>query len=67
VKITVKPAAVIYLPDTGNVYPGAPYILHPDGNCLYFHWFPDSGLSRTDIADPSAYPDSSKRYIVLML
>jgi gliding motility-associated-like protein len=64
VKITVKPAAMIYLPDSAKVYPGEYYTMDPDGNCLYFSWFPAEGLNRTDVADPKARPDTTMHYIV---
>src|SRR5690606_19892671 len=36
----------------------------PQGNALYFQWFPPLGLSATDIANPIAMPEVNTRYFV---
>lgn len=64
VRISVKPAAVIYLPDSVRLYPGDAYQLNPGGNCLYFNWFPVVGLSKSTIANPLAKPEVNTRYTV---
>jgi gliding motility-associated-like protein len=64
VKITVKPAAFMHLPDSVKLYPGETYKIEPGGNCLYFSWFPNVGLSKTNIANPIASPQVNTRYIV---
>ncbi|MGN6567255.1 MAG: gliding motility-associated C-terminal domain-containing protein [Flavipsychrobacter sp.] len=64
VHVTVHPAAVINMPDSVLIYPGDSYTMNPQGNCLYYTWFPPDGLSATDISNPIAQPGSSKRYFV---
>ncbi|WP_157977329.1 gliding motility-associated C-terminal domain-containing protein, partial [Taibaiella helva] len=38
--------------------------VEPGTNCLYFSWFPPSGLSATNIADPLMNPAVRTRYFV---
>ncbi len=64
ITITVKPAAVIYLPDSVVLYPGDYYHLEPQGNCLYFNWLPERGLNNNKISNPITKPDSNTRYVV---
>lgn len=64
VKISVRPGAVIDLPDTIRLYPGERYNIQPGGNCLYFNWFPVVGLSNAKIANPSAQPEVNTHYTV---
>lgn len=64
VLVTVKPAAVIDLPDTTTIYPGESYHINPGGNCLYFSWFPPLGLDATNISNPVATPPVNTRYFV---
>lgn len=56
--------AVITMRDSVTLYPGESYQMDPDGNCLYFHWFPPTGLNSTTIADPVAQPIVNTRYFV---
>lgn len=63
--ISVKPGAVIYLPDSVRLYPGDIYQIEPQGNCLYFTWFPSVGLSSTNIANPIAKPEVNTKYTVI--
>ena len=56
--------AVINLADSVRLYPGESYQMDPNGNCLYFHWFPPLGLSDTKIANPIAQPPVRTRYFV---
>jgi len=62
--VQAYPAGVIDLPDSVNIYPGESYEIHPETNCLYFSWFPPSGLSGVNIADPVARPEVRTRYFV---
>lgn len=64
VRVAVYPAAVLQLPDSVNIYPGESYAFEPGGNCLYFQWFPSSGLSNAAIANPLARPEVRTRYFV---
>lgn len=60
--VDVYSGAVIDLPDSVKLFPGESYEMDPGGNCLYFSWFPSSGLSRPDIANPIAQPEVRTRY-----
>jgi gliding motility-associated-like protein len=62
--IEVKAEAVVNLPDSVIVYPGESYQMDPGGNCLYFTWFPPSGLSADNISNPVATPEVNTRYYV---
>lgn len=64
VRVTVKPAATINLPETIQLYPGESYKMDPMGNALYYSWFPTAGLDNPNIANPTAKPQVSTRYIV---
>ncbi|HYD21839.1 MAG TPA: gliding motility-associated C-terminal domain-containing protein [Flavipsychrobacter sp.] len=63
-EIIVKAEAIVNLPDSAVIYPGETYQLDPGGNCLYFTWFPPSGLSDDQIANPVAAPEVNTRYYV---
>jgi gliding motility-associated-like protein len=65
ITITVKPAAVIYLPDSATIYPGDAYHIQPEGNCLYFKWTPAKGLNNDELSNPTAQPDSNRHYVVI--
>src|SRR5690606_21052976 len=65
VKVTVKPGAVIDLPDSVVIYPGEPYQMDPSGNALYYSWFPEVGLSDPRIANPIVSPEADTRYYVI--
>ena len=62
--VTVYPSAVIYLPDSVTVYPGEAYPIHLQSNCTGFSWFPPEGLDNPLVADPTATPASSTKYLV---
>lgn len=64
VRITVKPAAMVELPDSIKLYPGESYEMNPSGNCLYFSWFPNTGLSQSNISNPIAAPGVNTKYIL---
>jgi gliding motility-associated-like protein len=64
VRITVRPRAMLDLPDTVKLYPGQSYQMNPGGNALYYSWFPPVGLDRTDIANPVAKPEVNTRYFL---
>jgi gliding motility-associated-like protein len=64
VTIHVYPLASISLPDSVTIWPGESYQMDPQGNCLYFQWFPPSGLSATNISNPIAQPLVRTRYFV---
>lgn len=67
VLVQVYPQAVINLPDSVQIWPGESYEIAPGGNALYYTWFPPSGLSATDIANPIAQPEVRTRYFVTAL
>jgi|GEM_PF-2258667 len=62
VHIEVFPNAVATLPDSVQIWPGESYQMSPGGNALYYSWFPSSGLSNPDIANPIAQPEVRTRY-----
>ncbi|PSK89040.1 gliding motility-associated C-terminal domain-containing protein [Taibaiella chishuiensis] len=62
--VTVYPLGVLALPDSINVYPGEAYQVAPNTNALYFQWFPASGVSNPNIADPTLSPEVRTRYFV---
>lgn len=64
VNIQVYPNAVLAIPDSITVYPGEQYHLEPGTNCLYFSWFPPSGISGTQLSDPLFNPEVRTRYFV---
>jgi len=64
VDIAVYPEAVVSLEDSVNIWPGESYELNPQGNCAYFQWFPPSGLSSANIANPIASPEVRTRYFL---
>lgn len=64
VTVQVYPEAVLTLPDSVTVYPGEAYHVEPGTNCLYFSWFPPSGLNNPNISDPLMSPEVRTRYFV---
>lgn len=64
VYVQVYPSAVIDLPDSVQIWSGESYQIHPNGNALYFTWFPPSGLSDDNISNPIASPAVRTRYFV---
>ncbi|OJW85205.1 MAG: hypothetical protein BGO69_06185 [Bacteroidetes bacterium 46-16] len=64
IRVTIASNAVISLPDSIRLFAGETYEMDPQGNCLYFSWFPPTGLSADNIANPIANPEVSTRYIV---
>lgn len=64
VTLRVYPNASITLPDSVQIWPGESYQIDPSTNCLYFSWFPPSGLSATNISNPLAQPEVRTRYFV---
>ena len=62
--IVVHPDAVLELGETVTLYPGESIQMDPQGNGLYFSWFPPHGLSADNIANPVAQPDVNTRYFV---
>ena len=64
VKVVVKPAAVIDLPESVRLYPGQGYQMDPRGNGVYFSWFPHVGLSSANISNPEVKPEVNTRYVV---
>ena len=62
--IVLHNAAVLSLPDSVRLWPGDSVQLSPQGNCLYFAWFPPLGLSAANIANPIAMPPVNTRYYV---
>lgn len=64
VRVTVKPGATLELPDSVKLYPGEAYQMDPQSNCLYYSWFPNVGLSSTNISNPLAQPRVNTKYYV---
>jgi len=64
VTVTVHPRTLIYLPDSATIYPGDVYELNPQGNSLYYTWFPPIGLDLANIANPKASPLLNTTYYV---
>lgn len=64
VSVQVYPAAVLQIPDTVVLYPGETYQLLPGTNCHYFSWFPPSGISSVNMANPVFDPEVRTRYFV---
>ncbi len=64
VVLDVYPQAVITMPDQATIWPGEHYTISPEGNCLYFNWFPTSGLSSGVVSNPDAAPQVRTRYYV---
>ncbi|MEZ5015607.1 MAG: gliding motility-associated C-terminal domain-containing protein [Flavipsychrobacter sp.] len=64
VKIVVRPKAILHLPDSVRIYPKESYQMDPQGNCLYYSWFPPLGLSNPSSGNPIARPEVNTRYIV---
>jgi len=64
VRVMLASNAVLDIPDSVRIYPGESYQINPQGNCLYYSWFPPLGLSADTISNPIASPEVSTRYIV---
>lgn len=64
VNVRVFSNAVLNMPDTVVVYPGEAYSLEPGTNCLYFSWFPPSGISDINVSNPVFNPEVRTRYFV---
>jgi gliding motility-associated-like protein len=56
--------ARVSIPDSTELWPGQSYQLDPDGNALYFSWFPTVGLSNPGVSNPLATPLVNTRYFV---
>lgn len=64
IRVAVLPRAVMHLPDSVTIYPGDVYQIQPQGNALYYTWFPPSGLDFTNVANPKASPLLNTNYVV---
>lgn len=64
VRVQVYPMAMLELPETVRIYSGEQYHVEPGTNAAYFQWFPPSGLSNPNIADPLVSPSVRTRYFV---
>jgi gliding motility-associated-like protein len=63
--VTVHPDGTVVLPDTVVLYPGESYQISPQGNLLYYSWFPTVGLSpNASVSNPVASPTVNTRYYV---
>jgi gliding motility-associated-like protein len=63
--VNVNPEGTVSLPDTVVLYPGESYQLNPQGNLLYFNWFPTVGLApNAAVSNPIATPTVNTRYYV---
>ena len=64
-RLTIRPQAVLGLPDSVTIYPGESTMLNPAGNCIAnFLWYPSMGLSQTNTTNPIAMPDITTMYHV---
>lgn len=64
VQVDVYPQALLSIPDQATIWPDEHYTISPEGNCLYFNWFPTSGLSSGVVSNPDAAPMVRTRYYV---
>jgi gliding motility-associated-like protein len=64
VHLQVYSEALVSLPDSAELWPGDTYQMDPNGNGLYFAWFPTLGLTNPNIANPVASPTVNTRYYV---
>ncbi len=64
VRVGIAERAVVTLPDSARIFPGETYRMDPDGNCIYFEWFPPAGLSDPQSRNPVANPEADTRYYV---
>ncbi len=62
--VDVYPAAILTMPEAVTIWEGEHYQISPETNCLYFEWFPSSGLNNAQIANPMAEPEVRTRYYV---
>ena len=62
IRATVRPSAVVNLKDSVEIFPGETATLSPEGNCLYFSWTPNIGLSADNTSNPVASPDYTTWY-----
>lgn len=62
--VSVRPRAIIDIPDSITIYSGESYQMDPGGNCLYYTWFPPLGLSNADVSNPAISPKVNTRYLV---
>ncbi len=65
VKVTVRPRAIVELPESVKIYPGESYQMLPQGNAIKYSWFPPVGLTDADVANPIAKPEVNTRYFVV--
>jgi gliding motility-associated-like protein len=64
IRVTVKPQAILDIPREIKLYPGQSYQVDPNGNCLYFTWFPNVGITNSELSNPILKPEVNTRYIV---
>jgi hypothetical protein len=62
IRATVRPSAIVNLKDSVEIFPGETATLSPEGNCLYFSWTPNIGLSADNTSNPVASPDYTTWY-----
>jgi gliding motility-associated-like protein len=63
--VNVNPEGTITMPDTVVLYPGESYQLSPQGNLLYYSWFPTVGLyPNASVSNPVATPTVNTLYHV---
>ena len=56
--------ALVSVPDSAVLYPGQSLEMNPQGNALYYSWFPTVGLSNPGISNPVANPSVNTLYYV---
>lgn len=64
ISLQVYADALVSVPDSTEIYPGDSYQMDPQGNALYFSWFPTVGLSSPNVSNPVASPSVNTRYYV---
>jgi len=66
--VRVNSEALVGLQDSVEIYPGESVQMNPQGNALYYQWWPPTGLSApagvnpTTIPNPIASPEVNTRY-----
>lgn len=62
VDVTVHPNAIANVPDSVVMWLGESYQMSPATNAVRFSWFPVSGISNPEIANPVFFPEVNTRY-----
>lgn len=62
IDVVVHPGAVIFMPESAQLFPGETYQMDPKTNCTSVRWSPAGGLSANYIPNPIASPVVSTKY-----